>query len=680
MRYNGTYVECTDADTLGALIANALGEAERAAIAVHAAACEQCHALLDGLLDERANAPTQDSSGTRAPLKVGAGTRVGRYVIEERLGAGGMGVVYAAVDSELHRRVAVKLLRPDDGGELGTQGRERLMREARMLASLSHPNVVTVFDVGTHEANLFLAMELVEGGNLNAWLRRARRTTEEIVDRLIEAGRGLSAAHATGVVHRDVKPDNILVGADGRARVTDFGLARFERAQPEAPELDVPSQLSPNASPLLTRTGTLMGTPVYMAPEQMSSGEAEPRTDQWSFCAMVYEVIGGVRPFPIEDRDARTAAIAAGRLSPPVRAVPSWIARIVARGLRANPGERWPSMDAVVDALVRGRRRRGQIARWIAIAAAVALASTASLVLAMRGGGKHGDEPIRMADMRGCGCPMSACTQKCASVCTASEYAVGARLPGVSLPNRQEALLGASLDADVVLYLADKGCVLDRVWLARRRGDTYVPVDLTDQLDRARVAVFEGCCTLAPDGKSMLLARPDRRGFVRVMLSESGTADRGTDVGELLPANTPGVTLEFPTLSPDQLTLYYRSVDRSQGPGDQGPLDGVFAAVRADAAASFTPGTRLPGRARYYDVVSGVSSDHLSLFMFSEYRTHVLVRDALDKPFGDPALGMLPALLPGWRTVPTRDCQHLLTTWTPGGCAAEDIIWLDAVR
>jgi hypothetical protein len=426
-----------------------------------------------------------------------------------------------------------------------------------------------------------------------------------------------------------------------------------------------------------------MGTPVYMAPEQVASGEAGPRTDQWSFCAMMYEVIVGVRPFPVDGPHARAAAIADGRLAAPAsgRRVPSWVTRIVARGLRANPAERWPSMDAVVDALVRGRRRRGRIARWTAIGGAIAVASISSIALAVRGGGKHGDEPIRMPDPRpGCGCPMSACTEKCASVCTASEYKLGARVPGVSMPGRQEALLGASADGDAMLYLADKGCVLDRIWLARRRGDTYAPLDLTDQIDRERASVFEGCCTLAPDGRSMILARPDHRGFVRVMLSDTGASDRGTDVGDLLPDTVHGVTLEFPMLSPDQLTLYYRSVDRSLGPDDQGPLDGVFAAVRADGSAKFTPGARLPGRARYFDVVSGVSSDHLSLFMSSEYRTHVLVRASVDKPFAAPDENMLPATLPGWRTVPTGDCKHLLTTYTPGGCAAEDIIWLDAVR
>src|SRR5262245_63050889 len=243
---------------------------------MHAAECDNCHALIEGLIDSRGYDETIDSTKRVGTLAVSSGTMIGRYQIGERLGAGGMGVVYAAVDSELHRRVAVKLLRPDGHGQLGAQARERLIREARTLARLSHPNVVTVFDVGTHDGNVFLAMELVEGGNLSMWLRRAKRKQSKVIDRMIEAGRGLAAAHAAGVVHRDVKPDNILVGRDGHARMTDFGLARVDDSLPYDPT----SPPSAFTSSDLTRTGTLMGTPVYMAPEQMARGDTEPRTDQ----------------------------------------------------------------------------------------------------------------------------------------------------------------------------------------------------------------------------------------------------------------------------------------------------------------------------------------------------------------------------------------------------------------
>ena len=662
---------CPDADTLAALVADALGETEREAIAVHAATCDACHALVAGLLETRA-----DSDSPRATLTLQKGTRVGRYVLGERLGAGGMGVVYAAVDSELQRRVAVKLLRPDGAGELGTQGRERLMREARVLASLSHPNVVTVFDVGTHEDNVFLAMELVEGGNLATWLRGGTRSFAEIVDRLIDAGRGLAAAHAAGVVHRDVKPDNILVGRDGRARVTDFGLARFDRAQPEL--TDDPTAPVSNE---LTRAGTRMGTPVYMAPEQAASGEAGPRADQWSFCAMIYELVAGVRPFRIEDPEARAAAIAAGRLVPPARGrrVPGWMLRIVTRGLRAEPSERWPAIEELVAALERGRRRPARIARIIALAGLV-LAAIGGVAIAKHGSAPSnpptfGGERLQLVDERpGCNCPMSTCP--CVSVCRAHELTVSAPIPGISVTGRQEALLGASGDGEAILYLAGTHCSLDRLWLAHRDGDHYQPIDLTDQLDLHRVALFEGCCTLAADGHSMVMPRFDRHGFVRVPLPI--TAGKLEDLGTLVPEGSAGLTANYPVLSADERTLYYRLIDAAGAAADPSTLDGNYVATRADSHSPFTPGSRMPGRARSYDYVTGVSADQLSLFMEGDYRTHVLSRASIDQPFADPGLNMLPALLPGWRAVPLADCKRIATTWTPGGCEREDIVWLEA--
>jgi len=662
-------VGCPDADTLAALVADALAESERAEIAVHAASCSTCHALLAGLLE------TADSGdGTRrAAATLGEGTRIGRYVLGERLGAGGMGVVYAATDSELHRRVAVKLLRADGTGELSTQGRERMMREARVLASLSHPNVVTVFDVGTHGDNVFLAMELVEGGNLAAWVREGKHSLAEILDRLIDAGRGLAAAHAAGVVHRDVKPDNILVGRDGRARVTDFGLARLERAP------EVPAGVARGGSEELTREGTQMGTPVYMAPEQRAAGEVGPRADQWSFCAMIYELVAGVRPFRIEDPDERATAITAGRITPPRRKIPRWLVRVVARGLRAEPNERWDSIDELVAALVRGRRRPARIARTIGLSA-VAVVALGGVAIA-----KHRSAPVakldspelRMIDPRaGCSCPMSACTNTCVSVCRSSEYDVSSPIPGISIPGRQEALQGVSGDGEQILFLANKRCNLDHLWLAHRHGDAYESVDVTDQLDRSRVLLFEGCCTLAADGKSMILANSERRGFVRVPLP-IGSAPL-EDLGTLITDGPASATVRFPVLSADERTLYYRVIDWPVGAPDAGPLDGIYSSVRSDRQVAFVPGTRLPGRARHYDYPTGVSSDGLSLFVEGDYRTHVLVRASTDQAFNDPGEGMLPALLPGWRAAPLTDCRRIATTWTPGGCEREDIVFLEA--
>jgi len=396
---------------MGALVAGALSEAERAVLADHAASCDRCHALIAALVETGApaefplasdatvpgNAPNPD-----VPFELERGTQIGRYVIEERLGAGGMGVVYAAQDSELQRRVAVKLLRPGRDDPANGDARKRLLREARTLARLSHPNVVTLFDVGEHHGQRFVAMELVDGGSLSAWLRRTPRAPDEILDRLLEAARGLAAAHQAGVIHRDIKPDNILVGSDGRARVTDFGLARRDDTQPvqgEAPSIADP--------PSLTRPGMLVGTPVYMAPEQLAGIDADARTDQWSFCMTLYEALAGVRPFGIVDLAARASAIRDGRLAPPAagRHVPGWVRRIVVRGLRDDPAERWPSIDAIVEALARGRNRRwrsmpsmGQTARQrrragIAIASLVSIAGITTFA-ATRGAPSTSTAPV----------------------------------------------------------------------------------------------------------------------------------------------------------------------------------------------------------------------------------------------------------------------------------------------
>jgi hypothetical protein len=667
---------------LAALLAGQLPVAERESIADHAASCAACHQLLDRLVGVT-RSDRDGNARDRQPLA--KGTRVGRYVIGDWLGVGGMGIVYAAVDSELQRPVAIKVLRPDGGGDaFVTKGRERLMREARVLASLSHPNVVTVFDVGTHDGDLFLAMELVDGGSLNAWLSKTR-TIADIVDRLIDAGRGIAAAHAAGIVHRDVKPDNILVGRDGRTRVTDFGLARLDAlAEPEGGAREWPASSSD-----LTRTGARMGTPVYMAPEQ-HAGTADARTDQWAFCAMVYELVAGVRPFPVDDLDDRTKAIADGKVAPPApgRRVPSWLLRLAMRGMRADPDDRWPSMSAVVDALVRGRRRRGRIVA-ASVIATLAVASIATTVVLARGTGESSAaRPVQtssldivMPDPRtGCNCPMSACDGSCVSVCKASHYTIGPPIAGISEPNRQEALLGVSGDGDTLLYLANTGCRLDHIWLARRHGNAYESTDLTAKLDLQRVAIFEGCCSLAASGRALVMARPDQHGFMRVRLD--GTTplalDPSDDLGELVPRGPPHVNAQYPAMSPDELTLYYRVFDRSLDPGDLGPLDAVYAAHRTDRNHPFAAGTRLPGRARYYDVVTGVSADGLSLFMSSEYRTHVLVRPSLDKPFADPGENMLPAWFWGWRAAPVADCRRIATTVSPGGCANEDIVWLEA--
>src|SRR5260221_87553 len=186
------------------------------------------------------------------------GEQLGRYVVEEVIGEGGMGVVYAAYDPELHRRVALKLVQPDMRN--ATEGRARLLREAQAMAQLSHPNVIHVYDVGTYEDQVFLALEFIDGEHLAKWVWRTKPSWREIVRVFMAGGRGLAAAHATGLVHRDFKPDNVLRGKDGRVLVMDFGIARAEGGPDDTPP--APSGSQPRLAPL-TELGVVMGTPGY---------------------------------------------------------------------------------------------------------------------------------------------------------------------------------------------------------------------------------------------------------------------------------------------------------------------------------------------------------------------------------------------------------------------------------
>ncbi len=221
--------------------------------------------------------------GTPEPVKIG------RFTVLRRLGAGGMGVVYAAYDEMVDRKVAIKLLQRMRVGE---EAGDRLLREAQALGRLSHPNVIQVYEVGVHEERVFVAMEFVEGCTLEAWEPEA--SLAAVLDVYVQAGRGLAAAHEAGLVHRDFKPDNVLVGNDGRARVLDFGLARSAGEAPPDPassaeleRMGVDTTGDRLVTPL-TRTGAVMGTPAYMSPEQHLGQPTDPRTDQFSFCVALW--------------------------------------------------------------------------------------------------------------------------------------------------------------------------------------------------------------------------------------------------------------------------------------------------------------------------------------------------------------------------------------------------------
>ncbi|MFP2961352.1 tetratricopeptide repeat protein [Myxococcus sp. 1LA] len=361
-------MECPSETTLSDFLEGALADAHRTRVLAHVEGCERCQEQL-ALGASASEAPSPFAEG---PL-VAAGARLSRYVVRERIGRGAMGEVYAAHDPELDRRVALKLLRPE--GRHLEELRLRLLREAQALARLAHPNVVTVHDVGVCDDCVFLALELVEGASLAEWLT-APRPWQEVVRVFVDAGRGLAAAHAAGLVHRDFKPGNVLVGKDGRVRVTDFGLARpshrrvLGRGDMPASPPEAAASGSLVGSPL-THSGALLGTPAYMAPEQLQGHGVDARSDQFSFCVALYEALHGVRPFEGKTLEALGQAARDGRIRAPEREskVPSRVRKAVLRGLRALPEERFASMEALLAELSPRASRR---LVWVGASAAVA--------------------------------------------------------------------------------------------------------------------------------------------------------------------------------------------------------------------------------------------------------------------------------------------------------------------
>ena len=300
----------------------------------------------------------ESSTGTRtlnAPDEspsqpVSEASRIGRYQILRELGSGGMGIVYAAYDESLDRRVALKLLL-----RKSRTTEQRLRREAQAMARISHTNVVQIFEVGEHHGQLFVAMEYLEGISLGEWLTEESPSWSQLIDVFIRAGRGLQAAHEAGVVHRDFKPDNVVIqGSDqlsSRVKVLDFGIAAVDLVEVSLAD-EAPAQIG-EALSRLTRAGALMGTPYYMSPEHFLGTAADPRSDQFSFAVALYEALYHQRPFEGDSVAELRVSVLAGKLRPPPRMtdVPAWAFETLARALSVKPDERWSSMAELLDVL-----------------------------------------------------------------------------------------------------------------------------------------------------------------------------------------------------------------------------------------------------------------------------------------------------------------------------------------
>ena len=334
---------------------------------------------------------------TEAVLDVGS--RVARYVVLKRVARGGMGVIYLAYDEDLDRRVALKILAGDDGAD----GKARLLREAQAMAKLSHPNVVAVFDVGTVDDQVFLAMEFIDGVTLRAWCKSDRRTAREIVTAYLQAGRGLEAAHAAGILHRDFKPANVLADPSGRVRVLDFGLARFDGASTplDADAMATTLPVETSTQEPLTRVGALLGTPGYMAPEQLRGEHVDPRTDEFAFCVSLFEALFGAKPYQGKTLSDLLASIEAGKVVLPGRPalrVPRGVRGAILRGLSPRPGDRFPSMKVLLEELERGLSTpRRQLAIGAAALGAAALAGVLVLRPAPVNACKGADDEVAAA-------------------------------------------------------------------------------------------------------------------------------------------------------------------------------------------------------------------------------------------------------------------------------------------
>jgi tetratricopeptide (TPR) repeat protein len=401
---------CLDDATIARLADDQVAAGSGARLWAHVEGCTNCQARLQQAIAALDDADDElDTLGgslvdSSIDQDIATGTTFGRYLVLEPLGQGGLGEIYAAYDPELDRRIALKLLRVRSGDATALNLlRVRLVREARALARLQHPNAVSVFDVGSAHDRVFVAMELVTGRTFRAWLRDTHPEWSKALEVLLPAGRALAAAHAAGLIHRDFKPTNVMVSNAGETKVLDFGLAlgvERRRAMPKGVRSG-DGQLDALDGEAIDEPGSLLGTPGYMAPEQFgAAAPLDPRIDQFAFCVTLYEACYGQRPFRgTTVAEIRDATVEGRRLRPPTdRDVPSWLAAAIDRGLQTDPGDRFDSMEDLLAALqpADSKARRPWI--YAAILAVLLVVATTSALGLARDSSAEVDEIVTLTN------------------------------------------------------------------------------------------------------------------------------------------------------------------------------------------------------------------------------------------------------------------------------------------
>ncbi len=349
---------CYDENVLLAYCERTLDTARSREVSRHVDSCSDCRIVVSELVRQATQTELDPALHRVATKPLVRGSSLGRYLVLEQVGSGGMGVVYAAYDADLDRRVAVKLLRHAGDDKL----RARLVQEARAMAKLSHPNVATVYGVETLDDRIFVTMEFIVGETARAWLLK-EHPVKAIIDVFLQAGRGLEAAHQAGIVHRDFKPDNVMVRPNGRVSVLDFGLARTGGASAEG-ETDGAGPRDPKRGPALTQTGAVMGTLRYMPPEQRFGRTLDARADQYAFCVSLHEALYGAAP---SDPPLRSPSLSGA------------LTRAIVRGRSEKADDRFPDMHALLSELERAVAPTRRWAWGAAAAALLGLGATLSL-------------------------------------------------------------------------------------------------------------------------------------------------------------------------------------------------------------------------------------------------------------------------------------------------------------